>query len=305
MPPLLYWQAENGRHRRPRRQVPQALRELILPEHTPEITSKGAAKSVAPFAFWLLLLAVILARQTMAAACPADHTGERVHVAYIYDGDTVKLQDGRRVRLIGINTAELEHNGNPRQPLALAARSSLTSMLEANNSTLLLQYGNQQHDHYGRVLAHAFLENGENVAARLLRQGLATTLVVPPNTWGVDCYQELENAARAKGSGLWALDNYQSQDVHSLPPNTRGFRIINGRVTSIHRSRHNIWLDLGNVLTVQVPMKQLANFGAFNFDTLTDQIIEVRGWIRQKQNKPRLTVQHPAALVIISASQQP
>ena len=241
----------------------------------------------------------------MAGACPADHTSERVHVVHVYDGDTVKLQDGRRVRFIGINTPELEHKGKPVQPLAQAARTSLTSMLDVNNRTLLLQHGTQQLDHYGRVLAHAFLENGENVEAQLLRQGLATTLVVPPNTWGVHCYQALEEAARAEGSGLWALDNYQSHDVRSLPPDTRGFRVVKGRVTAIRRSRHNIWLDLEHSLTVQVPVKSLASFGTFNFDTLTDRVIEVRGWIKPDQNKPKVKVEHPAALVIITTSQQP
>lgn len=271
--------------------------------------SKGAADSAAPFAFRALLLTAFLAsnlnQQALATACPADHTSERVQVTYIYDGDTVKLQDGRRVRFIGINTPELEHKGKPEQPLARTARTALVNLLDTHNHTLLLQYGKQPHDHYGRVLAHAFLVNGENIAAQLLRQGLATTLVVPPNTWGEHCYQQLENSARAKRSGLWSLDNYQSQEARSLPPDTRGFRIVNGRVTTVHRSRHNIWLDLEDSLTVQIPLKSLANFGTLDFDTLTDQTIKVRGWIKPDRNNPRLKVQHPAALVIMTTSQQP
>jgi len=267
------------------------------------------ADSATPFAFRLLLLATFLAsnlnQQALATACPADHTSERVQVAYVYDGDTVKLQDGRRIRFIGINTPELEHKGKPGQPLAQAARTTLVNLLETNNHTLLLQHGKQQHDHYGRVLAHAFLANGENIEARLLRQGLATTLVVPPNTWGKQCYQQLEKSARAARSGLWALDDYQSQEARSLPPDTRGFRIVNGRVTAIRRSRHNIWLDLGESLTIQIPVKSLANFGTLDFDTLTDRTIEVRGWIKPDRNRPRLKVQHPAALVIMTTSQQP
>ena len=264
---------------------------------------------VAPFAFWLLLLPLFLTgnlnRQALAAACPADHTNERVHVVYVYDGDTVKLRDGRRVRFIGINTPELEHKGKPVQPLAQAARTSLTSLLDANDHRLLLQHGKQQHDHYGRVLAHAFLENGENIATQLLRQGLATTLVVPPNAWGEHCYQGLENSARAERLGLWALDAYQSHEARSLPLDTRGFRIVNGRVTAIRRSRHNIWLDLEDSLTVQIPVKHLANFGSFDFDTLTGQVIEVRGWIRPDRNKLKLKVQHPAALAIMTTPPKP
>ena len=169
----------------------------------------------------------------------------------------------------------------------------------------MLQYGKQQHDHYGRVLAHAFLENSENVATHLLRQGLATTLVVPPNTWGQHCYQGLENSARAKRLGLWALDDYQSHAARSLPLDARGFRIVNGRVTAIRRSRHNIWLDLEDSLSVQIPVQNLASFSNLDFDTLTDQIIEVRGWIRPDRNKLKLKVQHPSALTIMTSPQQP
>lgn len=267
------------------------------------IANKGAAKSVAPFAFWLLLLTGSLNRQALAVVCPADHASEHVHVAYVYDGDTVKLKDGRRLRFIGINTPELGHNDKPVQQLAQAARTSLASLLDANNSRLLLQHGKQQYDHYGRTLAHAFLENGENIATRLLRQGLATTLIVPPNIWGQYCYQALEDSARAERLGLWALENYQSYDARSLPLDTRGFRIVNGRVTAIRRSRHNTWLDLDGPLMIQIPVKNLANFSAIDFDTLTGQIIEVRGWIRPDRNTPKLKVQHPAALVIITTSQ--
>jgi endonuclease YncB( thermonuclease family) len=273
------------------------------------IASKGAAESVAPFAFWLLLLPVILSgnlnRQALAAACPADHTSERVQVAYIYDGDTVRLKDGRRIRFIGINTPELGHNDKPVQPLAQAARTSLTSLLDANDHRLLLQHGKQQYDHYGRALAHAFLENGENIAAQLLLQGLATTLVVPPNTWGEHCYQALENSARAERLGLWALKEYQPHDARSLSLDTRGFRIVNGRVTAIRRSRHNTWLDLEGPLTVQIPMKKLASFSSFELDTLTGRSIEVRGWIRPDRNKLKLKVQHAAALVIMTTPTKP
>ena len=190
------------------------------------------------------------------------------------------------------------------QPLAQAARTSLVSLLDAHDQKLLLQYGKQQQDHYGRVLAHAFLENGENIVTSLLRQGLATTLVVPPNTWGEHCYQGLENSARAKRLGLWALDDYQSHAARSLPLDTRGFRIVHGRITAIRRSRHNIWLDLEDSLTVQIPLKNLANFSTLDFDTLTDRIIEVRGWVRPDRSKLKLKVQHPSAFTIMITPQQ-
>jgi micrococcal nuclease len=269
---------------------------------------KGATKPVAPFAFWLLLLAVTLAgslnRPALAATCPADHASERAEVAYVYDGDTLKLKDGRRVRLIGINTPELGHKGQAIQPLAQAARTSLKDLLDSSNRKLLLQYGKQRHDRYGRALAHAFLDNGENIAAHLLSQGLATTFIVPPNSWGQHCYQKLEQVARAARLGLWALPAYQSHPARTLPLDTRGFRIINGRVRSIRRTRHTFWLDLEGPLTIQIPLKSLANFSSYAVDTLEGQNLEVRGWISANGDRLKVKVQHPAALVIITPPQK-
>ena len=272
-----------------------------------ETAGKGATKAVAPFAFWLLLtvtLAGSLNRPALAVICPADHASERADVTYVYDGDTLKLKDGRRVRLIGINTPELGHKGQAVQPLAQAARTSLKDLLDNSNRKLLLQYGKQRQDHYGRVLAHAFLENGENVAAQLLRQGLATALVVPPNDWGQHCYQGLEHSARAARLGLWALPAYQPHPARSLPMDTRGFRIVSGQVSSIRRTRHTFWLDMEGPLTIQIPLKSLANFSSYTVDSLEGRNIEVRGWINADGDRLKMKVQHPAALVIMAAPQK-
>ena len=263
---------------------------------------------VAPFAFGLLTVllgGVSQPGQTQVADCSADNISERVHIAYVYDGDTVKIDDGRRLRFIGINTPELGHNEEAAQPLAQTARTDLKNLLNKHNNTLLLQHGKQKLDRYGRLLAHAFLENGENIAAYLLREGLATTFVIPPNDWGVRCYQQIENTARNAKRGLWTLPGYRSYTAESLPPDSYGFRIVNGRVTASHRTRHNIWLKLDGRLSVQIPLENISSFKALDFNTLSGNRIEVRGWIRQNGNRLKLKVQHPAALVIMSTSHAP
>jgi micrococcal nuclease len=263
---------------------------------------KGATGKVAPFSFWALFTTLILfagaPRYALASACEATKAVERAEVVYVYDGDTVKLDDGRRLRLIGINTPELGHREQPTQPLADAARSALQRLLEANNHTLLLQYGKQDHDHYGRQLAHAFLEDGENVAVHLLQQGLATTLVIPPNTWGADCYQQFENDARLHRKGLWALPDYQPQAALTLPATARGFRIVQGRVSGIRNARYTVWIEIEGPLVVQISRKDLANFDPL--EALVGKQVEIRGWLKQQDNELRVKIQHPAALIAIS-----
>lgn len=269
---------------------------------------QGAADSVAPF--WLRLLplcAVLLCSPfttSTAGDCPARQIDERVQVIYVFDGDTVKLTDGRRVRLIGINTPEMGRKSRQEEPFAIEARASLKDLLDNNNRILLLQHGNDNRDHYGRLLAHAFLENGDNVAARLLRRGMATTLVVPPNTWAMDCYQRLENAARVDKAGLWALKKYQARASHELPADLRGFAIVYGTVNAVRPARHSLWIDLDGPLTVRIDKRDRASFAPGYLEQLEGHTVEVRGWIKPDRENLRMNVQHPAALTTITAERQ-
>ena len=264
---------------------------------------RGASGSGAPFAFRELLLTVAIAtasvHSAMAADCAASHIDERAQVVYVYDGDTIKLKDGRRVRLIGINTPEIGRNSATPRPFAREARNALQELLDAGNRKVLLQYGAERQDHYGRLLAHTFLENGKNIAVHLLQQGLATTLVVPPNSWARDCYQGHEYQARSTGRGLWRLEQYQTQDARKLSPETRGFRLVHGRVSEIRQSRHNVWVDIDGPLVVRIPRKDLVNFEPDYLEHLAGADVETRGWVKQDRDGLRLTARHPAALTVI------
>jgi len=228
--------------------------------------------------------------------CPSARIDEQVQVSYVYDGDTVKLSDGRRVRFIGINTPEIGHHDTLTQPYAEAARKSLQEALKTGGDMLFLQYGKERKDHYGRLLAHAFLENGENVAALLLRQGHATTLVVPPNTGKADCYAQIERAARGAGRGLWQHATYQPQDAVTLPRDTRGFRIVQGRVENIKRTRNQLRVELQGLVVARISNSDLGNFAAGYLETLAGRRIELRGWVKPEREWLGIRIRHPAAL---------
>lgn len=268
-----------------------------------QVCGKGVSITDTPFIFpqWLLpvlLLFLTTANPSHASPCPAERTSERVQVVHVTDGDTVKLTDGRRLRLIGINTPEISHDGQRSQPLARQARSALVTLLDRNNRTLNLQYGRQPRDHYGRLLAHAFLDDGTNVAGRLLEKGMATALVVPPNTWARTCYAGLEATARKQQRGLWALPGYQVIDSTALHTDTRGFHIVRGRINDIRESRHSIWLDLEGPLVIRIDRKDRVNFKPGFPEALEGKTVEVRGWVKVDRNGLRVNVRHPAALVV-------
>jgi len=267
---------------------------------------KGVPVSGAPFLLLQRLLILLffcaIAQATQAGNCAAERISERVQVIHVYDGDTVKLKDGRRLRFIGINTPEAGHHDQLKQPFASEATALLKNLLDKHNRTLLLQAGREHRDHYGRLLAHVFLKDGTNIAVQLLQKGLATTLVVPPNTWGQRCYQQYEDLARIEGLGLWELDSYRAKESKLLPPNTRGFRIIRGQVQEVRQSRHTTRVSLEGSLVITISKKDLVNFEPGFLEGLEGRQVETRGWIKPLRGGLQMRVKHPAALAVITTS---
>jgi hypothetical protein len=130
---------------------------------------------------------------------------------------------------------------------------------------------------------------------------MATTLVVPPNTWAMDCYQGLENAARARRTGLWALKKYQARASHELSADIRGYSIVYGTVSAVRPAGHSLWIDLQGPLTVHIGNRDRVNFEPGYLERLAGRTIEVRGWIKPDRNGLRMNVQHPAALKTVTA----
>ena len=65
--------------------------------------------------------------------CPApviaETEGRLGQVAKFVDGDTLILDPGEAIRLVGINTPEMARDGRPAEPLALEARDTLVALL--------------------------------------------------------------------------------------------------------------------------------------------------------------------------------
>ena len=70
------------------------------------------------------------------AFCPQPDKPQWVAVRQVVDGDTLRLVDGRSVRLIGINAPEIGRKGRTSEPYAEAARRRLQALVKANDCLL-------------------------------------------------------------------------------------------------------------------------------------------------------------------------
>lgn len=122
-----------------------------------------------------------------------DEHRERVLVTRVIDGDTLDLADGRRVRLININTPEKKERGHD-EALAFLQKLENTSVEIDIRGT----------EKYGRTLGALYTDTYVNL--EIVRQGLASTFLVSDEEAAL--FAQAEDEARAEGKGIWAHSPY-------------------------------------------------------------------------------------------------
>jgi micrococcal nuclease len=116
-------------------------------------------------------LCVLLILLGLAASAGAANSGTQIAVvASVYDGDTLTLRDGRRVRLLQIDTPELGSG----ECYSRAARTALVALAPPGKRIVLeADPALDRVDRYGRLLRYV-KRNGVNVNVELARRGAAT-----------------------------------------------------------------------------------------------------------------------------------
>lgn len=123
-------------------------------------------------------------------------------VARAVDGDTLELTDGRKVRLLGVDTPELHHARKPVQAFATAARTFTSNAITGKTVRLLFEKW-KPIDKYGRLLAYVYREpDGFFLNRELLAAGFAHTEVRWPFAH-MDEFRQAEREARENSRGLW------------------------------------------------------------------------------------------------------
>lgn len=130
------------------------------------------------------------------SSLPGQQTTDCV-VGHVVDGDTFRCRDGRKVRLIGIDSPEQRQ-----RPHGAQAQAALLRMAPPG-TRLRLESDVAASDRYGRVLAYAWL-NSMLVNEALVQEGWAVQYTVPPNVKYADRLGRAQKEARARGRGLWS-----------------------------------------------------------------------------------------------------
>ena len=215
------------------------------------------------------------------AFCPTPSGLAPVAVQRVVDGDTLRLSDGRSVRMIGLNTPELGKNGRSDEPFAVVARKRLEALVAASDGQVGLLPGKEGKDHYGRTLAHVYGADGANLEAQMLAEGLGFQVAVAPNVDLVTCQQAAETSARQAGLGVWR----QSPVLKAEQISTSGFAVLSGRVSKVQRNRGGVWIELQDSVVLRVAPNLLGRFDTALLERLEGKQIEARGWVLDRSRR--------------------
>jgi len=219
-------------------------------------------------------------------------------VAEVIDGRSFRLEDGREIRLAGIEPAL------PEKFAAERART-LGTLLAGRN--VRLHADDDTPDRYGRQ--HAFvwrLPDETLVQQELLAQGEA---LVSPALSDRECAAALlaaEATAREAKRGIWtdpmAIKNTESPG--GILAGIGRFTLVEGKVLSVRQAGATTYLNFGRNWTrdfaVTIPRRALANLAATGLEpkALENKRIRVRGFVEARTG-PRIEVLQAGQIELI------
>lgn len=256
---------------------------------------------------FVLSLSGTLAGTSHAGAQMSDalQHGGTAQVVAVVDGDTVILDDGRQVRLVGIQAPKLPlgRPGFAKWPLADEAKAALAELVLGKRVSL--GYGGQKIDRHDRLLAHLFTEDGTWVQGALLAAGFARVYSFPDNRALVRDMLVRERGSRETDQGIWSHPYYAVLDPAASARHLDRYALVEGRVVDVAVVRGRTFLNYGSDwrtdFTVSIAARDWLRFESAGVspDDYIGRRIRVRGWLKSR-NGPMIDVTHPEQIEVLS-----
>jgi micrococcal nuclease len=259
----------------------------------------------------LATLAALNTVSVAALACEQLRMEPGGIVTSVTDGDTVILDDGRVVRMIGTQAPKLplDRPDFPTWPLAPEAKAALESI--ALNQPVRLGFGGEAVDRYGRVLAHVFVSTAQGeiwAQHAMVARGLARVYSFPDNRACLDLLFAAEGRARLAGLGIWA-DPYYSTRAANAPGDLLAraghYELVEGRILLAEQSGGRVYLNFGRFwkedFTAVIEAPALRLFAEAGMDPLVleNALVRIRGWVDDRDG-PRIEVTHPEQIEVLA-----
>lgn len=241
---------------------------------------------------------VMAGSEPASAACEFATQGEG-RVSAVLDARTFRLDDGREVRLDGIEPAE---------PAAHRSRDTLAALIEGREVTL---HGpDDRPDRYGRQPAFVSIKGSQtSIQSELLARGEALVSATVSDKACSGSLFAAEATARAARRGIWAssaaLKNAKSPG--DILTGLGRFTVVEGTVSSARLAGATFYVNFGRRWTrdfaVTISRRMMPSLEAAGIDlkSLKDKRVRVRGWI-ERHGGPRIEVTHAAQIELIAGA---
>jgi endonuclease YncB( thermonuclease family) len=257
-----------------------------------------------------LVIVAAAADPATAAGCGFEPRGEG-RVSTIIDNRTFRLEDGREVRLAGIQTVT-------------AGSAALAALIAGRD--VMLRGETDAPDRWGRQAAFVFAGGsnisvqgsdtairgsdasvrGTSVQGLLLARGEA---LVSADIADKGCAAELaaaEAVARQSRRGTWAESSVikNAEKPGDILSSVGQFAVVEGKVLSVRQARATFYANFGRRWTrdfaVSISRRMVGSFEAagINLRSLENRHVRVRGWVEQRGG-PRIELFRVGQLEVV------
>lgn len=152
------------------------------------------------------------------------HVEESAVCTKVVDGDTIYLDNGEKVRFVGVNTPERGVEG-------YIASKNFVQKLCLNKKVGLDIDDSKHSDKYGRTLAVVIVD-GKNVNEMLLKEGLAEIMYIPPSEFYP--YNWADGSTHVADTHSSSSSSSHSSDSSSSSSSGSGSYVANANTGKFH-----------------------------------------------------------------------
>ena len=262
--------------------------------------------------FFILILIFFITFNIQAVEENLNKTGninldslKQVTIKKVIDGDTVKTTEGETIRLIGIDTPEINWDSGTADFYGYKAlKFSNENLL---NKKVYLEYDQDKKDDYGRELAYIYLQNGELFNIKLIEKGYAHLLIVEPNNKYEERFKKIAKKTREEKIGIWKKVDQLSDRVDEISwKDAKKYYgkkvIVSGKIVDTYKSEEVTFLNFSKnyseTLTIVIFNDDLNKFAVKANEYFKNKRVKVIGDIKKYDDAPEIIITDPTSIML-------
>lgn len=207
--------------------------------------------------------------------------GELVRVTKVIDGDTLIVEGGERVRLLGIDSEE--RGENCYEP----ARKRLKEFVE--DKRVKLVFSGDKRGSYDRLLAYVFL-NDTNINRKMVEQGFAVARIDSEDRFSEGIVDAEEDAMENNRGCEWSES--EEEDICSVEERVGEEVSVTGEVMDSYLSNSTLFLNFGGEYPdhcFTAVVWDVEDLG-LEKDSFVGEEVSISGEVEMYQGKPQVPV---------------